>query len=358
MTDAPAFFRAIETEPGDDTPRLVYADWLDENAACAADRARAEFIRVQCAGARSRSANELRSLAERAEHLLTVHGPAWAAPCPVQLHYLTYHRGFLEPVYLGPDFPRAAERLAELMPLHHLRLFKARVVMKSVAACPQLALVRQLTMVSNVLRNADVTALAVSAHLGNLRHLDLSENKIGIRGATDLATATGPALRVLRLANNPIGDRGLLALILADWPALEHLDLNRCGLTRSGILGLAESPLARRLRALQLSNNDHVAMPAWVALACAPLERLERLDLSNPNVTDEVLEALAANPALAHLRVLHLGATSITDRGARALLNEPHLRKLKRLRLPAHLLGATVLEELRATFGAGFNPPG
>ena len=39
MTDAPAFFRAIEAEPDDDTPRLVYADWLDENAASDADRA-------------------------------------------------------------------------------------------------------------------------------------------------------------------------------------------------------------------------------------------------------------------------------------------------------------------------------
>ena len=52
MTDAPAFFRAIEANPDDDTPRLVYADWLDENAASDADRARAEFVRVQCELAR------------------------------------------------------------------------------------------------------------------------------------------------------------------------------------------------------------------------------------------------------------------------------------------------------------------
>src|SRR4051812_34270245 len=39
MTDGPAFFRAIEADPGDDTPRLVYADWLDEHAESDADRA-------------------------------------------------------------------------------------------------------------------------------------------------------------------------------------------------------------------------------------------------------------------------------------------------------------------------------
>lgn len=38
-----AFLRAILTHPGDDTARLVYADWLQENG----QEERAEFIRVQ-----------------------------------------------------------------------------------------------------------------------------------------------------------------------------------------------------------------------------------------------------------------------------------------------------------------------
>src|SRR5688572_17928114 len=39
-----ALWSAIRTNPEDDTPRLVYADWLQENG----DEERAEFIRVQC----------------------------------------------------------------------------------------------------------------------------------------------------------------------------------------------------------------------------------------------------------------------------------------------------------------------
>ena len=31
MTEQLAFVQAICTEPADDTPRLVYADWLQEN---------------------------------------------------------------------------------------------------------------------------------------------------------------------------------------------------------------------------------------------------------------------------------------------------------------------------------------
>jgi uncharacterized protein (TIGR02996 family) len=46
--DRLALLRAIGADPEDDTPRLVYADWLDEHGPTDADRARAEFLRVAC----------------------------------------------------------------------------------------------------------------------------------------------------------------------------------------------------------------------------------------------------------------------------------------------------------------------
>src|SRR5215218_387211 len=42
MNDRLAFLRAIREHPDDDTPRLVFADWLDEH-----DDPLGEFIRVQ-----------------------------------------------------------------------------------------------------------------------------------------------------------------------------------------------------------------------------------------------------------------------------------------------------------------------
>jgi uncharacterized protein (TIGR02996 family) len=51
MTDHESFLRAILAAPGDDAPRLVYADWLEESGRTA----RAAFIRVQCALAAGRS---------------------------------------------------------------------------------------------------------------------------------------------------------------------------------------------------------------------------------------------------------------------------------------------------------------
>lgn len=44
MIDRDAFIRSIQESPDDDGPRLVYADWLEEQG----DSDRAELIRVQC----------------------------------------------------------------------------------------------------------------------------------------------------------------------------------------------------------------------------------------------------------------------------------------------------------------------
>lgn len=44
MTEGEAIYRAILANPADDTPRLVYADWLQEHG----QEEWAEFVRVQC----------------------------------------------------------------------------------------------------------------------------------------------------------------------------------------------------------------------------------------------------------------------------------------------------------------------
>jgi uncharacterized protein (TIGR02996 family) len=48
MTDGGALLAAVLEHPGDDTPRLVYADWLDDHG----EHDRADLIRVQCEAAR------------------------------------------------------------------------------------------------------------------------------------------------------------------------------------------------------------------------------------------------------------------------------------------------------------------
>ncbi|MCI0700590.1 MAG: TIGR02996 domain-containing protein [Planctomycetia bacterium] len=66
MNEREALLKAICENPDDDTPRLVFADWLQENG----DEARAEFIRAQIELARG---VENARLKDREEALLATH---------------------------------------------------------------------------------------------------------------------------------------------------------------------------------------------------------------------------------------------------------------------------------------------
>jgi uncharacterized protein (TIGR02996 family) len=70
MTDEAAFLAAIRAAPGDDTPRLVYADWLDDQG-----DTRAEFIRLQ---------HQLAAALDRLQHLRAGLDPAWVAAVEVR----------------------------------------------------------------------------------------------------------------------------------------------------------------------------------------------------------------------------------------------------------------------------------
>lgn len=85
-----AFLVAISAESDEDTPRLAYADWLDEQHVCP-DAGRAELIRVQCELAQSPpncvyacgSRIDFRckwcGLRDRERDLLAAHGTRWRA---------------------------------------------------------------------------------------------------------------------------------------------------------------------------------------------------------------------------------------------------------------------------------------
>src|SRR5687767_9914360 len=91
MTDEPALLAAIAARPDDDTPRLVYADWLDDHGAAE----RAEFIRLQCRLARDDEDDP--AAAERADELENQHRIRWLAGVPTGpgLRW-SFHRGFPE----------------------------------------------------------------------------------------------------------------------------------------------------------------------------------------------------------------------------------------------------------------------
>ncbi|MCI0704841.1 MAG: TIGR02996 domain-containing protein [Planctomycetia bacterium] len=104
-----AFLRAIFDAPDDDTPRLVYADFLQENG----EEDRAELIRVQCELAANMGSwnhsDRYYQLAAREEELLDYFYPE---RLEVEPHdRFSYERGFR---FAGETFFVTAEALADL----------------------------------------------------------------------------------------------------------------------------------------------------------------------------------------------------------------------------------------------------
>jgi uncharacterized protein (TIGR02996 family) len=113
VSDEEALLQAIWAEPDDDAPRLVYADWLEENG----QPERAEFIRGQCELAREGGSTKARKrLRAREKQLLAAHRENWLArigASPLRWHF---HRGLVDrvedpgffasqPCTLIPGFP-------------------------------------------------------------------------------------------------------------------------------------------------------------------------------------------------------------------------------------------------------------
>jgi uncharacterized protein (TIGR02996 family) len=95
MTYDDAFLQAILESPDDDTPRLIYADWLDEHG----QDARAEFIRLQCQLSKLPCEDPTwPGLRIREQRLLAKHAREWLGDLRDAVVGWTFSRGFLDDI--------------------------------------------------------------------------------------------------------------------------------------------------------------------------------------------------------------------------------------------------------------------
>jgi uncharacterized protein (TIGR02996 family) len=262
---ADAFLEAILQDPDDDTPRLVYADWLEEQGD-SARAARAEFIRVQCALAGGELPPRWRAGLERREQqLLDEHGKEWVQPVRRRLRSWKFHRGFLDEVEVPSHrFISCADLLFRQAPIQHIHLVRSvgnrpGFSIPVIADCEHLQRVRSLDLRMNRLETRDLRALVVSEHLTNLTALNLSHNRIGDGGIRALADSPLLGrLTELDLRHNDFGPAGVRALARA-------------------LLLLARSPEGLRLRKLLLRHNNLGAAGQRVIADSAILRRLVRV---------------------------------------------------------------------------------
>lgn len=223
MTTPDAILRAIADHPWDETPRLLYADWLDD----AGQPERAEFVRVQVGLDRFAAGDPARRpLVVRHLHFLKEFVPGWRAELPrlPGVEWGDFCRGLVEEVQVADEralTEHAAAIFAEPA-VHVVRL--ARLVNgRRLAGVPELARVRWLRLISyrHPAREESVRELLRSPHLARLKALELDGNEAADRVAADLADGRFPELGELWLGQNRITDAGGRAL--ADGPGLDRL---------------------------------------------------------------------------------------------------------------------------------------
>jgi uncharacterized protein (TIGR02996 family) len=238
-SDGDALMCAICEQPWEDTPRLIYADWLQENG----QPDRAEFIRLQIElealpmEKRRGSAQFYRAESLHARHERPVPGSggravpahlkhAWSADLPAGAGVVwgeRYARGFQHAVMFADIVAVRAHgaACAAARPVDDVAVIDIEwAEVGELVALPWVARLRVLRLSGNV-GIIGAHALARAATLARLEHLDLSRAQVTDAGLRALAAAGLPNLVRLGLDGNPgVTEAGLGALMA---PALTKL---------------------------------------------------------------------------------------------------------------------------------------
>ena len=110
-----AFLEEIRSDPEDIIPRLVYADWLEENG-----DAQAELIRVQCEldSLPVDAMAEREELRKREQELLKEYQAEWVEPLKkLDVRGIEIKRGFVEGIRVDAEvFIEKAPEIVERVP--------------------------------------------------------------------------------------------------------------------------------------------------------------------------------------------------------------------------------------------------
>ena len=285
---------AIRADRDADGPRLVYADWAQEQG----DVALAELVRAQVQRASLEPWDEeALTLRIREQHLLQAHGARWDAALP-ELEGVTWGprtRGFVAHAVLD-DASRLeahADALRAAVPLEGIEMPWPRF--SPTVPAHGLRGIRSLTFDGTPFDPALLAALPSALNEAELRSLRLEDVPLDSDVFRRLVDAPQLAdLRTLAVVGHGMGDDVLFDLVDGQGiERLEHLDVSVRGLDELGSQG-RDTP--------QIGSAGAGVLAAWEGA-----KSLRTLKLSGNEVGDG-LGLLLESPHLAGLTRLHLRA--------------------------------------------------
>jgi uncharacterized protein (TIGR02996 family) len=315
----------IIAHPHDDSPRLVYADWLEEQGECD----RAEFIRLQIQLAHFGDDPWPPELETRAKSLWEEHRGEWRKrELPrrkdvrwpewngMVWEFAGYHwhdgywRGFPVAVQVK-DGETLAKKGANIFRVPAIRClqFKEWRNLSQAADSPWLANLDYLDINYCHAGDEELSVLVHSPYLAQVRALGLGNNYLSVTAMRALANSPVLAnVNSLDVRANPIQAAGMEVLgnSVHKLPRVTRLNLVKCELGDDGLHELLVSPLMKQLKMIYMGQNEF---------------------------TDRGFRELAESPVVAGLERLEIGfhRTGVTEAAGEALLESPYLHKIKML---------------------------
>ncbi len=256
--DERAFLAGIAAHPDADLPRLVFADWLDENG----QPERAEFIRLEIELAHG-VVNPFirRKLIARRDELFTPNEQVWRGPFPEGVK-CEFRRGFIERCQCSASTAiTLSDQWVAFTPLREM-------------AVTELAELEAW--------NHQFYTLPALSHLSTL---DLAQQQIVSSGwnlfcdRVDLAWLT-----TLVLNNNPLAPWDVGWMANAPFAKqLRELRLNGCSLGDATVATLLNSPSFESLQRLTLTGNSITPDILRVLMRSDTFWRLPRFELDCPD---------------------------------------------------------------------------
>lgn len=290
--DEASFIEEIRSDPSDITPRLIYADYLED-----VGDPRGEFIRVQCELADSQTGQAGRdALFQREQQLLDEFGDEWLRPLrqlgAEGISRSSFERGLLERVRINAEqLLENGEELCRISPaLQCLSLRKLQPFAADLAKFTLPSQIHAIDLSANQLEPDSLEDLSEANWLKQISSLDLRINRLADDGIAALVLGAW-GVGKLNLGMNRIGPDGIRHLVgwhrYADLVELD-LRMNRFG---NPGLGFLVNGAALELQQLDLNTCEITSLQSLRTSVTFP--SLRQLSLRNNRISAEELNWLA-----------------------------------------------------------------